>query len=276
MRHLDDHTLEEFVLGSLGADHQKLITVHLRVCMKCRALAEKSREEIARVKAVLTLARESRRSDCPSNEILALFSDRGIDGAEFEEVENHLAQCSDCRVTLQAIRHELTMVRSPSETDWAELERTIVAGPRAAVSRPSEPSVLRYYDFAFARRYVSVLLMAAILVIGGLGPERFRPHWIVVSVIVALVPVLRDRYLFKSGPISIGRCLMYSPPAVGFLAAWVFPTHAYWCLAFALIGGGLVLLSVPSASEVENAAAARHPANGESSVRKPNVDRITK
>ena len=197
MRHLDDHTLEEFVLGSLGADHQKLITVHLRVCMKCRALAEKSREEIARVKAVLTLARESRRSDCPSNEILALFSDRGIDGAEFEEVENHLAQCSDCRVTLQAIRHELTMVRSPSETDWAELERTIVAGPRAAVSRPSEPSVLRYYDFAFARRYVSVLLMAAILVIGGLGPERFRPHWIVVSVIVALVPVLRDRYLFK-------------------------------------------------------------------------------
>lgn len=275
MRHFDEHTLEEYVLGNLGADQHAIVTEHLRECAQCHALAEKSREQIEKIKVVLNLARESRPSDCPSNERLALFLDRAIDGAGFEQVENHLAQCSECRVALQAIRHELTLLRSPSETDWAALEQTTISPAHYPVARPSAPSVLRYIDAA-AWRYPSVVLMAAILALGGWVPEKFRPHLLLMAVVVALAPVLRDRYLRKVRPISLGLCLMYSVPAVAFLAAWVYPMHSYWCLTLALISGGLLLMPATSASQVESKSAARHSVNGEGCVRKPNVDQISK
>ncbi|MCH7958925.1 MAG: zf-HC2 domain-containing protein [Candidatus Hydrogenedentes bacterium] len=102
--------MEEYVLDRLAPRAMQRIETHLRTCGACTKVARDLKGEADRILETLSVARGESTGQCVSEETLALYLDRALDGDEYAQAELHLAECEACRNRLVSLHVEVSAV----------------------------------------------------------------------------------------------------------------------------------------------------------------------
>ena len=87
-------------------------TEHLRGCVECRTRYEVVALETLFLTGVLAQSVPMPQGECVSDEALALYLDRGLDAAERNRTQDHVASCVSCQKKLVALFQEVAAVHT--------------------------------------------------------------------------------------------------------------------------------------------------------------------
>ena len=268
----DPTLLEEYVLDRLDPSAMQRIKTHLGACGPCTEVARDLKEESARILETLSVSRGESTGQCVSEETLALYLDRALDGVEYTQTEIHLAECEACRERLVALQVEVSAVLgdeklpeprgsqaefatearenstgTPSRTEPASGEKT--ATPVRAPSTAQRRNALGTREILLPGLAIAILTVATLLV-----PEAYTIH--VQTALVAAWSFLM-RKLSRSGfvetfegsrafPAIRGGTLLLSAILFG-ISLLNTPGLSEWCLTASLMSFLTVVFLAPGA-----------------------------
>ncbi|MCH7958517.1 MAG: zf-HC2 domain-containing protein [Candidatus Hydrogenedentes bacterium] len=277
--------LEEYVLDRLDPSAMQRIKTHLGTCGSCAEVAQDLKEEADRLLETLSVFRGESTGRCVSEETLALYLDRALDGVEYTQTEIHLAECEACREQLVALQVEVSAVLGDeklpeprgSRVEFATGARENSAGTSvqdgpASGKEPAIPahmlSAARRWN-AFGTReillpglVIVILTMTALLV-----PEAYTIH--LQTALVAAWSFLMWKFA-RSGfvetfegsrafPAIRGGTLLLSAILFG-MSLLIAPGLSKWCLTASLMSFLTVLFLAPGVGVISTSLDKSEPA----------------